>query len=155
MLVFCEDCGEKHTVDEHDVADETFELRCDACGFLITAKSLPKPQVVKKIVDPTMELTCSHDVLEFGVVNGAERKMQTLILAANDGRKVELVAKLDSKLKGNVEISSVSGMAFRVEVVAASNVTGSCLNKYQGPGVLITDIISNFQKKVTLSFSRD
>ncbi len=154
MLVFCEDCGAKHTVDEHDVADETFQLRCDACNFLITAKSLPKPKVVKKSVDPTMELTCSHDILEFGEVNGVKQQVQTLILAAKDGRKVELVAALDSKLQGNVNIHSVSGMVFRVEVISSAHVTGVCLDEYQGPGVLITDTISNFQKKVMLSFTR-
>ena len=158
MLVFCADCGAKHTIADDDVVDDTFQLRCDACDFLITAKSLPtrpKPkQAPPKPVDPTMDLTCSHDVLEFGSV-GDKRKVQTLILAAKDGRKVDLTGKLDAKLKGNVNLSAVSGMAFRVEVVSPSHVSGSCLEMYQGPGVIITDTISHFKKVVSLSFTRE
>lgn len=159
MLVFCEDCGAKHTVDDSEVVDNTFQLRCDVCDFLITAKSLPKPKaplkpkIASRPVDPTMELTSSHDVLEFGRV-GDQEKVQTLILAAKDGRRVELTGKLDAKLKGNVSLSAVSGMVFKVEVVSPSHVAGTCLTKYQGPGVIITDSISNFKKVVGLSFIR-
>ncbi len=155
MLVFCEDCGEKHTIAENDIADAAFQLRCDACGFLITGKSLPKPKIVQKPVDPTMELTSSHDVLEFGVVDDNHDKVQTLILAAKDGRKVELIGELDSKLQGNVTLSPVSGMAFRVELVSASHISGSCLPEYSGPGIVVTDTISRFKKTVRLSFVRD
>lgn len=163
MLVFCEDCGAKHTIDEQAARDDTFQLRCDACDFLITAKSLPKPRKVVskpkpeaplKPVDPSMELTCSHESLEFGRV-GEQEQVQTLILAAKDGRKVALAGRLDDKLKGNVNLSSVSGMAFRVEVVSPAHVAGACLAEYQGPGVVITDTISQFQKTVHLSFVRD
>lgn len=164
MLVFCEDCGTKHTIAEEDVMDDSFQFRCDACDFLITAKSLPKPKKKPKPqakstpylppVDPSMELTCSHDVLDFGLV-GEQQKAQTLILAARDGRKVELTGTLDTKLEGNVNILPVSAVAFRVEVVSSADVNGSRLDQYQGPGVVITDTISRFQKVVGLSFSRD
>ncbi|MDA3969732.1 MAG: hypothetical protein PF442_00110 [Desulfobulbaceae bacterium] len=155
MLVFCEDCGTKHNVDEHDVASETFQLRCDVCGFLITAKSLPKPNPERKPIDPTMELTCSHDSIEFGVIRGDEEKKQTLILAAKDGRKIELTGVLEPKLEGNVTLSPLSGVAFRVEVVSPSHVVGKCLSTYTGPGVVITDTLSRLQKTVNLSFTRE
>jgi hypothetical protein len=163
MLVFCEDCGTKHTIAEEDVMDHSFQFRCDVCDFLITAKSLPRPKKKPKPqakptsclppIDPTMELTCSHDMLDFGLV-GDQQKTQTLILAARDGRKVELTGALDTKLEGNVNLLPVSAVAFRVEVVSAAQVNGSCLDQYQGPGVVITDTISRFQKVVSLSFSR-
>ncbi|MDA3834523.1 MAG: hypothetical protein PF495_14150 [Spirochaetales bacterium] len=155
MLVFCEDCGTKHTVDEQDAARDTFQLRCDVCDFLITAKSLPKPKVVGSPIDPTMELTCSHDSLDFGVVRGDEKNKQTLILAAKDGRKIELTGTLDSQLQGNVVFSPVSDFAFKVEVLPPSHVAGKCLPRYKGPGVVITDTLSRFEKIVTLSFTRE
>ncbi len=154
MLVFCEDCGTKHTVDETEVAQETFQLRCDVCNFLITPKSIPKPKIIEKPVDPTMELTCSHDILEFGQVGDDEGKKQTLILAAKDGRRIELTGSLDPKLTGNIQISPVSDFAFRIEVVSPSQVAGKCLTEYNGPGVIITDSISRYKKTIDLSFTR-
>ncbi len=155
MLVFCEDCGAKHTVAETDAASETFQLRCDVCGFLITAKSLPRPKVAKKPIDPTMSLTCSHETLDFGVLHGDEACKKTLILAAKDGRKIELTGVVESKLKGNVNLSPVSDFVFRVEVVAPAHVPGQCLSRYAGPGLVITDRISRYQKTIDLSFTRE
>lgn len=155
MLVFCEDCGAKHTVDENAAVRETFQLRCDVCGFLITPKSLPRPKVVKKPIDPTISMTCSHHSLDFGVVHGDEERKKTLILAANDGRKIKLTGVLESKLEGNVNLSPVSDFAFRVEVVSPAHVSGQCLSRYAGPGVVVTDTISGFQKTIDLSFTRE
>lgn len=152
MLVFCEDCGAKHNIDEKDVADAAFQLRCNVCDFLITAKSLPKPKVVK--IDPTMDLSCSHDVLAFGTLNDDIDIAQTMILAAIDGRKVELTGALETELQGNVTLSSVSAIAFRVGVLSSSHVCGPYLAQYDGPGVIITDTISHFKKIIPLSFNR-
>jgi hypothetical protein len=154
MLVFCEDCGAKHTVDDDDIDDPAFQFRCNVCDFLITAKSLPKRKVVEKPVDPTMELTCSHDILEFGLVEGEQEKSKVLILAARDGRKIDLTGAVDSELKGNVVLTPVSNVSFRVEIVLPSKVSGSCLTQYNGPGIVITDTISRYKKTVSLSFSR-
>ena len=154
MLVFCEDCGTKHTIGDDDIGDPAFQLRCDACGFLITAELLPRRKVVQKVVDSTMELTCSHEILKFGVVDGEHESSQVLILAARDGRKVELTGVVEPKLKGNVTLNPISSVAFRVDVVLPSEISGSCLVQYDGPGIVVTDAISHYKKTVCLSFTR-
>ncbi|MEN8257298.1 MAG: hypothetical protein ABFS09_05490 [Thermodesulfobacteriota bacterium] len=154
MLVFCEDCGKRHSVTEGGDENGRLQFRCDACGFLITATSVP-PKVRKASApDSAVVLSCSHDELDFGSVPGDEEAGKTLFLASQDGRKVELEVKVLSDLKGNITVERVSTNAFKVRMVAAAKMGADLLTVYDGPAVEFFDTISGALYTIPVVFSR-
>lgn len=154
MLVFCEDCGKRHSVTEGGDENGILKFRCDACGFLITATDVPPKKRQASAPDPSVQLSCSYDELDLGFACGDEEPAKTLFLAAKDGRKVELEANVLPEVKGNISVENVSANAFRVRVVASAKMGADLLNGYDGSGLEFFDAISGALYTLPVVFSR-
>jgi hypothetical protein len=154
MLVFCEDCGKRHSVkgggDEHG----RLQFRCDACGFLVTATSVPPKNREASDPDSSVVLSCSHDELDLGAVIGGDGPEKTVFLAAKDGRKVDLDVTVLSEVQGNISVGQVSANVFKIRVVAAPKMGADLRNGYDGPGLEFFDNISGALLTVPVVFSR-
>lgn len=154
MLVFCEDCGKRHAVTEGGDENGILRFRCDACGFLITATSVPPKTRAASAPDSSVQLSCSHDELDLGCACGDEEPEKTVFVAAKDGRKVELEVKVLPEMKGNIIVQNVSTNAFKVRVVATVKMGADLLNGYDGPGLEFFDGISGALHTLPVVFSR-
>lgn len=154
MLVFCEDCGKRHSVTEGGDENGLLRFRCDACGFLITATSVPPKKQEASAPDPSVKLSCSYDELDLGCALGDEEPEKNIFLTAEDGRKVELEAKVLSDVKGNVIVQAVSGNVFKIRVAPAAKMGADLLNGYDGPCVEFFDAISGARFTLPVVFTR-
>lgn len=156
MLVFCEDCGKKHDIEIDPENPVSFKFRCDACGFLIPVTPPPanNKKEINKNLDPDLRLIPSHQRIDFGVVQGNEEKSQMLLVAAADGRKINLQGMLTRSLLGNVMLSRVSRMSFMITVVDPADKAAEVLSSYDDIGVELVDTISGAKVSVALAFQR-
>ncbi len=154
MLVFCEDCGKRHSVKGGGDENGRLQFRCDACGFLITVTSVPPQKRQASAPDSSVELTCSHAELDLGCALGDDEPATNLFLAASDGRKVELEVKVLPEVQGNIAVEQISANVFKVRVVASAKMGADFLNGYDGPCLGFFDGISGALHTVTVIFSR-
>lgn len=154
ILVFCEDCGKKHQVEIDPENPAAFKFRCDECGFLIP---VTPPETVSEganELETDLRLIPSHERIDFGVVQGNQEKGQMLLVAAADGRKINLQGMASRALAGNIQVSRVSRMSFMVTVVDPSETGAEPLASFDGPGVELVDTISGAKVAVDVAFSR-
>ncbi|PLX48692.1 MAG: hypothetical protein C0613_09765 [Desulfobulbaceae bacterium] len=154
MLVFCEDCGKRHSVTEGGDENGCVRFRCDACGFLITATGVPPKERRASAPDASVELTCSHNELDFDTVLGDEEPEKTIFLAARDGRKLELEYKVLADVRGNIAVEQISPYAFKVRLIAAAKMGADLLNVFDGNGLEFFDGVSGALLTLPLVFSR-
>lgn len=154
MIVFCEDCGKRHSVTEGGDENGRLQFRCDACGFLVTATSVPPRKREASAPDPSVKLSCSYDELDMGCVLGDNVPDKTIFFASHDGRKVDLEVKVLPDIKGNISVEKLSANAYKVRVIASAKMGADLLNGYDGPGLEIFDNISGALHSVPVVFSR-
>jgi hypothetical protein len=154
MIVFCEDCGKRHSVKEGGDAQGRLQFRCDACGFLMTVTSVPPKKRQATDPDPEVALTCSYDELDLGCALEEDEPEKTLFLAARDGRKVALEATLLPEVQGNLSVAQVSANVFKVRVIAAVKMGADLLKGFEGPALEFFDTISGALLTLPVVFSR-
>ncbi len=154
MLVFCEDCGKRHSVTEGGDENGQVRFRCDSCGFLVIANDVPPKTRKASEPDTSVQLSCSHDCLDFGCVLGDDVAVQTLFMASHDGRKIDLEVKVLPEVKGNVTVDQVSANVFKVRMVSAVKMGADLLKVYDGPALEFFDSISGALHTIPLVFSR-
>lgn len=154
MLVFCEDCGTRHSVKEGGDENGRLQFRCDACGFLITVTSVPPKKRLASAADPSVKLTCAYDELDLGCAFGDDEPEKTFFVAARDGRKVELEAKILPEVRANIAVEQVSANVFKIRVIASVKMGADLLNGYDGPALEFFDGISGALYTVPVVFSR-
>ncbi len=155
MLIFCEDCGKKHSIETDLENPVEFKFRCDACGFLIPV--LPPRSKAKredKELEPDLLLIPSHQQIDFGVVQGSEEKSQMLLVAAGDGRKINLQGMVTRPLTGNVTITRVSRMSFMITVVDPADTASDPVTSFDDKGIELVDTISGAKVSIHISFTR-
>ena len=154
MLFFCEDCGKKHSVTEGGDENGRLQFRCDGCGFLITVTSVPPAKRRASAPDPSLQLACYHDELDFGSVLRDDEPEKTIFLSAKDGRKIAVEAKVLPEVKGNITVTQLSANGFKVRVVASAKMGVDLRKGYNGPGLDFFDTISGALHTVPVVFSR-
>lgn len=154
MLVFCEDCGKKHSVKEGGDEHGRLKFRCESCGFLITAISVPPKKRQASNPDASVELSSSYSELDLGCAHGDDAPEKTLFLFAKDGRKVELEPTVLPEVKGNISVEQISSNLFKIRVVPTEKMGADLLNGYDGPGLEFFDGISGVLHTVPVVFSR-
>ena len=154
MLVFCEDCGNRHSVTEGGDENGRVRFRCDSCGFLITANDVPPKIREANAPDPSVKLSCSHENIDFDCVLGDEAPVQTIFMASHDGRKIDLEVKVLPDLKGNITVDQVSTNAFKVRMVEAVKMGADLLKVHDGPALEFFDVISGALYTIPVTFSR-
>jgi len=68
MIVICEECGKKFSIDPLKIKGDQAKFKCDVCDFIITAKkpveipttSFPKPQFIEPDEEVDVKKTSAH-----------------------------------------------------------------------------------------------
>ncbi|MEN8139803.1 MAG: hypothetical protein ABFR97_01105 [Thermodesulfobacteriota bacterium] len=161
MLIFCEDCGAQQNIEFDQENPEEVKFRCDACGFLISVSPPPPPSSPSgqepkgDKSPPDLQLLPSHACIDFGVVAANKEKRQTLLVAAADGRRIDLHCTVSRSLCENVKVTRLSHISFMVTLVTPALKAFDLLPEFDDIGLQLEDVISGAKVQVAIAFRRD